>query len=192
MEVYNAIEEGLLEENHFKKHRDACRQGKQAGKAGRRNRLLGSKKEKMNAIVPRGVGHIETLRACMEESIRRGLMVEYEPPVEWVWGDRLVSRRNVVPGGITVISRVHTEENLCVVLYGTCAVYDQDGRRTVVEGPTQFITYPGTLRAIHCITDTSWINVYARDGREGEEDFEALVFEDSYTDYMRRLEYTGG
>jgi hypothetical protein len=146
----------------------------------------------MNAIVPRGVKRIETLKYVMEESIKRGLMEEYEPPVEWMWGDRLVSRKNVCPAGLTVITRVHAEENLCIVLYGRCAVYDQDGKRSVVEGPTQFMTQPGTLRAIHCITDTSWINVYTRDGRVTEEEFEAQVFEESYTDYMRRLEHTGG
>lgn len=146
----------------------------------------------MSPIVPRGVHQIETLKYVMEESIRRGLMVEYTPPVEWLWGDLLVSRKNVCPAGLTVITRIHAEENLCVVLYGRCAVYDQDGNRSIVEGPTQFMTQPGTLRAIHCVTDTSWINVYHRAGRDTEEEFEAEIFEETYEDYMRHIEHFGG
>jgi len=144
--------------------------------------------EKVNsAIVPAGVKQIETLKSVMQESINRGLMKEYNPPVEHLFCKGMYARKNIVPAAHTVITKIHAREHICIVLYGTCHVYDQDGKRNTVTGPEMFVTKAGTLRAIYCETETSWINVHWSE-TESVEEIESQIFEETYEDYQRRIE----
>lgn len=138
-------------------------------------------------IVPVGVQRIETLKSAMQESINRGLMQEYNPPVDHLFCKGMYARRNVVPAGMTIITKVHAREHICIVLYGTCHIYDQDGVKSIVHGPDMFVTKVGTVRAIYCETETSWINVHWSD-TDSVDEIESQIFEETYDDYQRRLE----
>ena len=142
------------------------------------------------SIIPIGVQRIELLRSIMEESINRGLMEEYNPPVDHLFCKGMYARRNVVPAGVTVITKVHAREHICIVLYGTCHIYDQDAKRSVVTGPEMFVTKPGTVRAIYCETETSWINVHWSN-TDSVEEIESQIFEETFDDYQKRLENLG-
>ena len=111
-------------------------------------------RKESNAVIPHGVQQIESLKSVMQEAITRGLLEEYNPPVDHLFCKGMYARRNVVPAGMTVITKVHTREHICIVLYGTCHIYDQDGVRSIVTGPDMFVTKVGTVRAIYCATET--------------------------------------
>lgn len=117
-------------------------------------------------------------------------MEEYEPPVEHLFCDGMYARRNVVPAGVTVITKVHAREHICIVLYGKCHIYDQDAKRSIVTGPEMFVTKPGTVRAIYCETETSWINVHWSN-TDSVEEIESQIFEETFDDYQKRLENLG-
>ena len=144
-------------------------------------------KKENSSIVPHGVFQIETLKSVMQESINRGLMEEYNPPVDHLFCKGMYARRNVVPSGMTIITKVHAREHICIVLYGTCHIYDQDGVKSIVTGPDMFVTKVGTVRAIYCETETSWINVHWSD-TDSVDEIESQIFEETYSDYQRRLE----
>jgi len=144
-------------------------------------------RKESNAVIPHGVQQIESLKSVMQEAITRGLLEEYNPPVDHLFCKGMYARRNVVPAGMTVITKVHTREHICIVLYGTCHIYDQDGIRSVVTGPDMFVTKVGTVRAIYCATETSWINVHWSD-TDSVDEIESQIFEETYDDYQRRLE----
>lgn len=144
-------------------------------------------KKENSSIVPHGVFQIETLKSVMQESINRGLMEEYNPPVDHLFCKGMYARRNVVPAGMTIITKVHAREHICIVLYGTCHIYDQDGVKSIVTGPDMFVTKVGTVRAIYCETETSWINVHWSD-TDSVDEIESQIFEETYSDYQRRLE----
>ena len=138
-------------------------------------------------IIPHGVQQIESLKSVMQEAITRGLMEEYNPPVDHLFCKGMYARRNVVPAGMTIITKVHAREHICIVLYGTCHIYDQDGVKSIVTGPDMFVTKVGTVRAIYCATETSWINVHWSD-TDSVDEIESQIFEETYDDYQRRLE----
>lgn len=140
-----------------------------------------------NSIVPAGVQQIDLLKKVMQESITRGLMEEYNPPVDHLFCKGMYARRNVVPAGMTIITKVHAREHICIVLYGKCHIYDQDGKKSIVNGPDMFVTKVGTVRAIYCETETSWINVHWSD-TDSVDEIESQIFEETYDDYQRRLE----
>jgi len=137
----------------------------------------------MNAIIPAGVQRIQGLRNCMEEGVKRGLLEEFEPPVEHLFANGLYARRNYVNAGITVITKTHLSEHITIVLTGKCVIYDQSGERKTVEAPQVFVTKPGTLRAIYCETDTSWVTVHTSDTNSVAE-IEDEIFADTYEDYQ--------
>lgn len=142
----------------------------------------------MKSIVPAGIKRIESLRYAMEEACRRGMMEEFEPPVDHLFCTGLYARRNFVKAGVTVVTKVHAKEHVCIVLYGICHVYDQDGKRKIVSGPDMFITKPGTQRAIYCETDTSWITVH-QSTTDSVDMIEKEIFDDKYSDFQIRLEH---
>ena len=144
-------------------------------------------KKENKSVVPIGIKRIESLRYSMEEAIRRGLMEEYEPPLDHLFCSGLYARRNYVPAGVTVVTKVHAREHVCIVLYGKCHVYDQDGKRKIVQGPDMFITKQGTQRAIYCETDTSWINVHTST-TDSVEKIEEEIFTDTFEDFQKRIE----
>jgi cupin superfamily acireductone dioxygenase involved in methionine salvage len=145
-------------------------------------------KKENKSVIPVGVKRIETLRYAMEEAVKRGIMEEFKPPVDHLFCSGLYARRNYVKAGVTVVTKVHAKEHVCIVLYGKCHVYDQDGKRKIVQGPDMFITKPGTQRAIYCETDTSWINVHVS-ATDSVDVIEEEIFNDTFADYQHRLEY---
>ena len=143
--------------------------------------------EKVNtSIVPAGIPRIESLRYSMEEACRRGLMEEFEPPVDHLFCAGLYARRNYVPAGITVITKVHTVEHITVVLYGKCHIYDQHSKKSIIEAPSMWVTKPGTVRAIYCETDTSWITVHPSD-TDSVEEIEQEIFAETFSEYQDRV-----
>lgn len=139
-----------------------------------------------NAIVPAGVKRIETLRYAMEESCRRGLMEEFEPPLDHLFCKGLYARRNYVPAGITVITKVHAVEHVTIVLYGTCHVYDQHGKKSIISQPNMWVTKPGTVRAIYCETDTSWVTVHPST-TDSVDEIEQEIFAETFDEYQNRV-----
>jgi hypothetical protein len=138
------------------------------------------------AIVPAGVQRIELLRDSMEEACKRGLMQEFEPPLEHLFCSGLYARRNYVPAGMTVITKVHAVEHITIVLYGKCHVYDHNGKKSIIDMPNMWVTKPGTLRAIHCETDTSWITVHPSD-KNSVEEAEHEIFTETFAEYQARV-----
>ena len=143
-----------------------------------------------NAIVPAGVKRIETLRYAMEESCRRGLMEEFEPPLDHLFCKGLYARRNYVPAGHTVITKVHAVEHITVALYGKCYVYDQSGKKSIIAQSNMWVTKPGTVRAIYCETDTSWVTVHPSD-TDSVEEIEQEIFNDTFDEYQQRIKLLG-
>ena len=138
-------------------------------------------------LVPIGVKRIEALRYSMEEACRRGLMEEFEPPVDHLFCAGLYARRNYVNAGVTVVTKVHAKEHVCIVLFGKCHVYDETGKKSIIIGPDMFITKAGTQRAIHCETETSWINVHCS-STDSVDEIENEIFTETYAEYQKRIE----
>lgn len=144
--------------------------------------------EKVNTnIVPLGIKRIEALRYGMEEACRRGIMEEFEPPVDHLFCAGLYARRNYVKAGVTVVTKVHAKEHVCIVLFGKCHVYDESGKKSIITGPNMFITKAGTQRAIYCETETSWINVHSSN-TESVDEIEEEIFTETYGEYQKRIE----
>lgn len=139
------------------------------------------------ALIPIGVKRIEALRGSMEEACRRGLMQEFDYPLEHLFCDGLYARRNWVPAGHTIITKVHIVEHITIVLYGECHVYDHSGKKSIIDMPNMWVTKPGTLRAIYCNTDTSWITVHPSDKKTVEE-AEHEIFSETFAEYQSRVQ----
>lgn len=68
-------------------------------------------------------------------------------------------RRIFMPAGSCVVSRVHKYDNVTLILFGSCVVY-QNGERWHLQAGDVFKTEAGTKRALYMLEDCIWATVH--------------------------------
>ena len=68
-------------------------------------------------------------------------------------------RELFIPAGVTTVGKVHKHEHITILAEGISAMVSQDGEE-VYEAPHIFTSSVGAKRAVHAITDCTWITVH--------------------------------
>lgn len=132
------------------------------------------------------IDQIKDLYACMQEAIDSGKLKQLDPPVDHYFAQGLYGRRIYVPGGTTVVTKVHMTQHITIALKGKCTMFDENGQRSIIEAPGMWVTEPGTYRAIYCHDNVEWVTVHASD-KTDVQFAEFDTFADDYVDFLQRV-----
>lgn len=130
---------------------------------------------------------IADLRLAMESAIDDGSIVKIEPTWDHHFANGLYGRRIYVPGGTTVVTKVHMTQHITIALKGRCTVVNEVGEHKEISAPGMWVTEPGTQRAIFCHDDTEWVTVHATDIKDDVPAVENEIFSDSFDEYYQRV-----
>ena len=131
---------------------------------------------------------IAELRSAMSHSIDNGELVKIEPKWDHHFANGLYGRRIYVPGGTTVVTKVHMTQHITIALKGRCSIVNELGGHVEVEAPGMWVTEPGTQRAIFCHDDTEWVTVHSTQIKDDVPAVEAEIFSDDFDEYFKRIE----
>ena len=83
-----------------------------------------------------------------------------QEPVECIVDDiftpGLYTRQLFIPAGTILTTKLHKTEHPYVLSMGKVVIYTDDNSFQRIEAPFTGITYPGTRRIIHALTDAVW------------------------------------
>ena len=82
-----------------------------------------------------------------------------ELPVEHFHIPGVYVRKIFMPAGSVVTSRVHRNDNITLIICGSCVVY-QNGERWHFQAGDVFETKAGTKRALYMVEDCMWATVH--------------------------------
>ena len=68
-------------------------------------------------------------------------------------------RELFIPEGTTVVGKIHKHSHITILAEGKSAIVSQDGEE-ILEAPYVFVSTIGAKRAVHAITDCTWITVH--------------------------------
>lgn len=94
---------------------------------------------------------------------------QYEPDTESYFHGGMLCREVTRPAGVMVIGRVHKREHLYIILDGTVAITDGDGKAVEAGPGTVIRSKPGTRRAVLALTDAKCLTVQRTDATTLEE-----------------------
>ncbi len=123
----------------------------------------------------------------MEQAIEGGDLVKIEPTWDHYFANGIYGRRIYVPGGTTVVTKVHMTQHITIALKGSCTMVNEAGEHKEVSAPGVWVTEPGTQRAIFCHDDTEWVTVHATDIKDDVPAVEDEIFSDSFDEYYQRV-----
>lgn len=83
-----------------------------------------------------------------------------ELDVKHLFAGDVYAREVLIPGGCTLTGKIHRYACINVVLKGSITVTTLGGVKRIT-GPTMFISPPGTKRAGHAHTDTTWVTFHS-------------------------------
>ncbi|NDG05480.1 MAG: hypothetical protein EB121_09090, partial [Alphaproteobacteria bacterium] len=86
---------------------------------------------------------------------------QVECPLNHHFGPGICIRERIMPAGSFILGHKHKYPNLCMVLEGSCVVFDGEEMREITA-PFMFIGKP-TRKAIWALTETVWCNVFHTD-----------------------------
>ena len=112
---------------------------------------------------------VAALRAHLEA------LPQYEPETESYFHGGMLCREVWRPAGVMVIGRVHKKEHLYVILEGTVAITDGEGKAVEAGPGTVIRSKPGTQRAVLALTDARCLTIQRTDSSTLEEAEEELM-----------------
>ena len=107
-------------------------------------------------------------------------------PLEHFFAPGVYGRQIFMPAGAVVVGKIHKHAHLNNISQGRCIVATEFGKMEIVA-PFQFISQPGTKRAVYVVEDTIWTTYHPHDlGDVSEDDLERIedhVIAKSFDDY---------
>lgn len=101
---------------------------------------------------------------------------QYEPLTEHVFHGGMYCRKVYRPAGCLIVGKVHKQEHLYFVVFGTVVVTTNEGVQRIT-GPAMLCSMPGTKRAVLAETDALCMTIHRTDAKTIEE-VEELVEDD--------------
>jgi hypothetical protein len=82
-------------------------------------------------------------------------------PLNHHFGPGVCIRERFMPAGSFILGHKHKYPNLCMIVEGTCLVFDGEEMQEITA-PFMFVGKP-TRKAIYAIQDTTWLNIFQTD-----------------------------
>lgn len=99
-------------------------------------------------------------------------------PLEHIFSDGIYCRLIRIPAGTACTGKIHRHKHPNVLLEGIVHVFTEDGGFKELVAPKFMISPAGTKRAIHAITDTTWITFHRTDAIDLEEIEKEVIMPD--------------
>ena len=134
------------------------------------------KSEVRNSILARN--KIMNLQSCLE------VMAETDPvdcPLVHHFAPGLYAREILLPKDSLVVGKIHKHSHVNNISKGSVIVYTEFGMEEY-HAPCQFISKPGTKRAVYALEDTVW-TTYHPTNETDLEIIEEQVIAKSFDDY---------
>jgi len=103
---------------------------------------------------------------------------QYEPETVSYFHGGMLMREVTRPAGVMVIGRVHKREHLYIILEGTVAITDGDGKAFEAGPGTVIKSKPGTQRAVLALTDAKCLTIQRTDATTLDEAEKDLMEDD--------------
>jgi hypothetical protein len=100
------------------------------------------------------------------------------------------TREMFLPAGSIWTGQIHKESSINIITKGHVKVVTDEGDYEI-HAPYTFISGPGVKKALHVVTDTTWVATYPWDGKTT--DFKELAKQHLYSSYAevdQALEHT--
>lgn len=126
-------------------------------------------------------------RAKME-ALEDAMLRELEPAhmeLEHLFAHGTYTRVLHIPAGTVLTGHIHRHSTINIIPSGKILIAMEDGDK-VVEGPTWFVSGPGTKKAGYALEDTVWINVLPNENEDRE--IEVLENKSVYKEGYAQLE----
>ena len=107
-----------------------------------------------NPEIRQGIAELEAMMRDMP-----GNMVGDCMPLRHEFADGIYARTIVLEKGSFVIGKIHRKAHHNFLLRGKVAVLTEDGP-TILTAPFQFVSKPGTKRAVYAIEEAEWSTVH--------------------------------
>lgn len=116
---------------------------------------------------------------------------QIDMPVENVFCGGIYARKLFIPKDTILTGKMHTEDNLNIMLYGDIEVATEDGLKRFNK-PCLIVSKAGVKRAGYTHEDTMWITLHATNKTDVEEIEKEFIMSDSeaksFLDEKKRLE----
>lgn len=96
-------------------------------------------------------------------------------PLNHYFTHGLYGRQIFMPAGSVVVSKIHLQDHITVILQGKAKVVGNDASSQIIQAPDVFITKANTQRALYIIEDCIWLTVHATNAQTVEEFENTLV-----------------
>ena len=129
---------------------------------------------------------IFALQDMMQEALECGLFQEDKCTRRDVFAPGLYARELTIPAGTMIVGKIHKHAHVNNISKGRIVVFTEFGSETLVA-PCQFVSLPGTKRAVYAETETIWTTYHPTEETDLEK-IESDVIAKNYTD-LETLSY---
>lgn len=140
--------------------------------------------------------HIDGLQHTMEQEIEAGTMEQTivdckkdANQADHFFGDGIYARALLIPEGTCVISHIHKQARVCMIMTGECTFVDEFHKETV-KAPWIGEFKAGSKTAVYAHTDTYWVaclGTYLTDAETAIDELVEATHEE-YQLYLEKLE----
>lgn len=139
---------------------------------------------------------IAGLQQSMEREVAAGTMKQTlvdcrkdANQADHFFGDGIYARALLIPAGTCVISHIHKQARVCMIMTGECTFVDEFHKKTV-KAPWIGEFKAGTKTAVYAYTDTYWVaclGTHLTDAESAIDDL-VVVTQEEYQLYLEQLE----
>lgn len=110
-------------------------------------------------------------------------MPQAEVLTEHCWANGIYTRSIYIPAGMLIVGKVHKQDHIIVLAYGSVKISDETGCQELRAGD-MLVCHKGTKRAIFALEDSKWVNIHRTDERDLEKLEKELVEDDPTSAYL--------
>jgi hypothetical protein len=106
--------------------------------------------------VSRHIPSPQEVGEAMVRAIAAGDLVQTVQPVEHLRAGRVYVRHIFCKAGDLIVTMRHKSEHVTEAVKGECFVADGKSEPVRIVAPKRWVTQPGTMRTVYCVTDVEW------------------------------------
>jgi hypothetical protein len=144
----------------------------------------------MSAVAITGIAAREvifTLQGAIESALESGIVGEDNCQLKHHFAPGLYAREMFIPAGTVIVGKIHRHAHVNNISAGRIRVVTEFGSK-IYEAPVQFVSEPGTKRAVYAETDVIWTTYHPTEETELEK-IEQHVIAETYED-LQKLTYS--
>lgn len=127
-----------------------------------------------NTDIRQGIAELQAMMLGMPDHMVGDCM-----PLRHEFADGIYARTIVLEKGSFVIGKIHRKAHHNFLLRGKVAVLTEDGP-IVITAPCQFVSKPGTKRAVYAIEESEWSTIHNVGDETDLGKIEGIVITKSY------------